>query len=60
MSNEVFTESSKEMIKLSKEVAMRNQAAQIEQEHMFLALIDKEDSFITQMVQRRNVNIDGL
>ena len=60
MSNEVFTESSKEMIKLSKEVAMRNQAAQIEQEHMFLALIDKEDSFITQMFQRMNVNIDGL
>ena len=56
MNVQKFTQKSLEAIQNAQTLAVENQNAQIEQEHLILALLEQEDSFIKELFQKMGVS----
>lgn len=52
MNMQKFTQKSLEAIQNSQNIAIENQNAQVEQEHLLLALIDQENSLIKELLKK--------
>lgn len=55
-----FTQKSIEAISKAQEIVIQNQNAQVEQEHILLALLEQEDSLIKELLKKMNVNVESL
>ena len=56
MNIQKFTQKSLEAIQNAQNIAIQNQNAQVEQEHILYALLSQEDSLIKQLLKRMNVS----
>lgn len=56
MNAQKFTQKSLEAIQNAQNIAIENQNAQVEQEHILLALLEQEDSLIKELLKRMNVS----
>lgn len=56
MNIQKFTQKSLEAIQNAQNIAIKNQNAQVEQEHILYALLSQEDSLIEQLLKRMNVS----
>ena len=56
MNIQKFTQKSLEAIQNAQNIAIKNQNAQVEQEHILYALLSQEDSLIKQLLKRMNVS----
>ena len=55
MDAQKFTQKSLEAIKSAQNIAVENQSAQIEEEHLILALLKQEDSLIKELFDKMGV-----
>ena len=60
MNVQKFTQKSIDAISKAQELVIQNQNAQVEQEHILLALLEQEDSLIKELLKKMNVNIEGF
>ena len=60
MNAQKFTQKSLEAISLAQNLVIKNQNAQVEQEHILLALLEQEDSLIKEILKKMNINIQNL
>ena len=51
-----FTQKSLEAIQSAQNLAIENQNAQVEEEHLTLALLEQEDSLIKELLRKINAN----
>ena len=58
MNIQKFTQKSIDAITKAQELVIQNQNAQVEQEHILLALLEQENSLIKELLKKMNVNID--
>ena len=58
MNAQKFTQKSLEAIQRAQSIAIENQSAQIEQEHILLALTEQIDSLINELLKKMNVNTE--
>ena len=56
MNIQKFTQKSIEAIQNAQNIAIENQNAQVEEEHLLLALIEQEDSLIKELLKKMGVN----
>lgn len=56
MNAQKFTQKSLEAVQEAQNLAVENRNAQIEQEHLLLALIKQEDSLIKELLKKINAN----
>jgi len=56
MNAQKFTQKSLEAIQSAQNLAIENQNAQIEEEHLFLALLEQDNSLIKELFKRINQN----
>lgn len=56
MNIEKFTQKSLEAIQSAQNLAVENQNAQIEEEHLLLALLEQENSLIKELLKKVNPN----
>lgn len=56
MNAQKFTQKSLEAIQSAQNIAVENQNAQIEEEHLLLALLSQENSLIKELLKRINQN----
>ena len=56
MNAQKFTQKSLEAIQRAQSIAIENQSAQIEQEHILLALTEQVDSLINELLKNMNTN----
>lgn len=56
MNVQKFTQRSLESVQSAQNLAIQNQNAQIEEEHLFLALIEQENSLIKELLKKINAN----
>ena len=60
MNIQKFTQKSIDAITKAQELVIQNQNAQVEQEHILLALLEQENSLIKELLKKMNVNIEGF
>ncbi|MCI8308981.1 MAG: ATP-dependent chaperone ClpB [Clostridia bacterium] len=60
MNAQKFTQKSLEAINASQNIVISNQNAQVEQEHILLALIEQEDSLIKELLKKMNVDVENF
>ena len=58
MNTNKFTQKSLETIQHAQNLAIQNSNAQIDQEHIMLALLDQEDSLIKELLTKMNISSD--
>ena len=58
MNAQKFTQKSLEAIQRAQSIAIESQSAQIEQEHILLALTEQVDSLINELLKKMNVNTE--
>ena len=56
MDAQKFTQKSLEAIQEAQNIAIENQNAQIEEEHLMLALVNQEDSLIKELLKKMNIS----
>ena len=56
MNVQKFTQKSLEAIQNAQSIALENQNAQIEQEHLMLALLEQEESLIKELLKKMGVS----
>lgn len=56
MNIQKFTQKSLEAVQTAQNLAIENQNAQVEEEHLILALIEQEDSLIKELLKKINTN----
>lgn len=56
MNAQKFTQKSLEAIQEAQNLAIQNQNAQIEEEHLLLALVNQDDSLIKELFKKMNPN----
>ena len=60
MNIQKFTQKSIDAINKAQEIVIQNQNAQVEQEHILLALLEQENSLIKELLKKMNVNTDSF
>ena len=60
MNIQKFTQKSIDAITKAQEIVIQNQNAQVEQEHILLALLEQENSLIKELLKKMNVNVDSF
>ena len=60
MNAQKFTQKSLEAIQNAQDIVIQNQNAQIEQEHLILALLEQEDSLLKELLKKMNINSDSF
>jgi len=55
-----FTQKSIDTITKAQDLVIQNQNAQVEQEHILLALLEQEDSLMKELLTKMNINVEGL
>ena len=60
MNVQKLTQKSIEAINKAQEIVIQNQNAQVEQEHILLALLEQEDSLIKELLKKMNVNVESF
>ncbi len=60
MNIQKFTQKSIDAINNAQEIVIQNQNAQVEQEHILLALLMQENSLIKELLKKMNINIDSF
>ena len=58
MNVQKFTQKSLEAIQNAQSIALENQNAQIEQEHLMLALLEQEESLIKELLKKMGVSVN--
>ena len=58
MNAQKFTEKSLEAIMLAQNIVIKEQNAQVEQEHILLALLEQENSLIKELLKKMNINVN--
>ena len=58
MNVQKFTQKSLEAIQNAQSIALENQNAQIEQEHLILALLEQEESLIKELLKKMGVSVN--
>ena len=58
MNVQKFTQKSLEAIQNAQSIALENQTAQIEQEHLMLALLEQEESLIKELLKKMGVSVN--
>ena len=58
MNSQKYTQKSLEVLQNAQNLAISNQNAQIEQEHLLMALFDGEDSLIKELFKKMNISND--
>ena len=56
MNTQKFTQKSLEAVQEAQNLAVENQNAQIEEEHLLLALLNQDDSLIKELFKKININ----
>jgi ATP-dependent Clp protease ATP-binding subunit ClpB len=60
MNAQKFTQKSLEAINSAQNLVIQNQNAQVEQEHVLLALLEQENSLIKELLKKMNINSDNF
>jgi ATP-dependent Clp protease ATP-binding subunit ClpB len=60
MNTQKFTQKSLEAIQSAHNIAVQNQNAQIEQEHLLYALLTQENGLVSELLKKMNVNLSSL
>ncbi len=60
MNAQKFTQKSMEAVQAAQQIALSAQNMQIEQPHLFLALVQQENGLIGQLMQKLNVDVTAL
>jgi ATP-dependent Clp protease ATP-binding subunit ClpB len=60
MNAQKFTQKSLEAINKAQTIVIQNQNAQMEQEHLLLALLEQEDSLVKELLKKMNVNVEAF
>lgn len=60
MNTQKFTQKSLEAIQSAHNIAVQNQNAQIEQEHLLYSLLTQENGLVSELLKKMNVNLSSL
>ena len=60
MNIQKFTQKSLEAIQSAQNLAIENKNAQVEQEHIFLALLEQENSLTKELLKKITANVDNI
>ncbi len=60
MNTQKFTQKSLDAIQSAHNIAVRNQNAQIEQEHLFYALLTQDNGLVPELFKKMNINVQSL